>query len=80
MYYERRSVSELGTLKSDFQSGSHSMSRSGYSYSSPLKVHLALSMAAESAKNGLLMDFCIGTSGVDFFLDVICLDFIARQR
>ena len=49
--------------------------------SSPLKVHLQLSMAAKSAKiNGLLMDFCIGTSGVDFFLDVICLDFIARQR
>ena len=56
------------------------MSRSGYSYSSPLKVHLALSMASESAKNGLLMDFCIGTSGTDFFLDVICLDFISRQR
>ena len=55
------------------------MSRSGYSYSSPLKVHLQLSMAAESAKNGLLMDFCIGTSGADFFLEVICLNFIDIQ-
>ena len=47
-------------LKRDFQSGSHSMSRMGSRCSSPLKVHLQLSMAAESAKNELYGKFAIG--------------------
>ena len=41
---------------------------------------LTLFMAAESVKNGLFMNFYIGTSGADSFLEATCLDFIARQR